>query len=319
MKKITLVMIVAALYTQVLFGQCPKYDLQPPHLRNVILKCSVVHDVSTRILTYRYSITNGVSSTGCINGIDIDISVPPSGTQLSNIGLTDYPRYVDRSPLRFDSTVRVIPVGIPRLPSFNGFTSAWFAGFSLDGFVGWFRAIPDYRLPPGKTLDSMIMTSHGLPGLRRFVISPSYNPKPAVEITPENEDSVYMHTPEPTAEEDSVELALEDSIKVRGWTIGPTAPPLDFTATSWIDTLASYKHQAVSLGWIDNRGIANSLDSKLDNARNKLAAGDSTAARNMLNAFVNEVEAQNGKHLTSEAYALLKYNAEYLIDRLPEK
>ncbi len=84
-----------------------------------------------------------------------------------------------------------------------------------------------------------------------------------------------------------------------------------------LDTLISLKHQALAEGWIDNRGIANSLDSKLDNARKKLASGDSTTAKNMLNAFVNEVEAQNGKHLTSEAYALLKYNAEYLIDRLP--
>ena len=86
-----------------------------------------------------------------------------------------------------------------------------------------------------------------------------------------------------------------------------------------LDTLVSLKHQAVANGWIDNQGVANSLDSKLDNAKSKLEAGDTTAAKNMLNAFVNEVEAQNGKHLTSEAYALLKYNAEYLIDRLPEK
>jgi hypothetical protein len=45
----------------------------------------------------------------------------------------------------------------------------------------------------------------------------------------------------------------------------------------------------------------------------------------MLNAFVNEVEAQGcetyedcpkGKHLKPEAYALLKYNARYLADNL---
>ncbi len=91
------------------------------------------------------------------------------------------------------------------------------------------------------------------------------------------------------------------------------------TVESLLDMLITSKEQAAAKGWIDNQGIANSLDSKLDNAKKRLAAGDTTAAKNILNAFVNEVEAQNGKHLTSEAYTLLKYNAEYLIERLPEK
>jgi len=48
-------------------------------------------------------------------------------------------------------------------------------------------------------------------------------------------------------------------------------------------------------------------------------------AKNVLSALVNEVEAQgcaiyddcpSGKHLTPEAWALLKYNVEYLLDRL---
>ena len=85
---------------------------------------------------------------------------------------------------------------------------------------------------------------------------------------------------------------------------------------SLLDTLVSLKEQSVANGSIDNQGIANSLDSKLDNARSRLEAGDSTAAKNMLNAFVNEVETQNGKHLTQDAYLLLKFNAGYIIDRL---
>ncbi len=90
-------------------------------------------------------------------------------------------------------------------------------------------------------------------------------------------------------------------------------------STTVLDTLISYKHQALALKWIDNQGIANSLDQKLENARKKLVSGDSVAARNNLEAFVNEVEAQKDKHLTSEAYALLKFNAQYLIDRLPKR
>lgn len=45
-------------------------------------------------------------------------------------------------------------------------------------------------------------------------------------------------------------------------------------------------------------------------------ATENAEAKNILDASLNEVEAQNGKHLTSEAYALLKYNVQYLVERL---
>jgi hypothetical protein len=45
--------------------------------------------------------------------------------------------------------------------------------------------------------------------------------------------------------------------------------------------------------------------------------GNTRVAKNQLNAFVNEVNAQNGKALTSEAVALLKVNTQYLMGKLP--
>jgi hypothetical protein len=105
---------------------------------------------------------------------------------------------------------------------------------------------------------------------------------------------------------------------VQGSTIGPKDPPSPFVSLGFLDTIISYKHQAFSLGWIDNQGIVNSLDAKLDNAKKHLEKGKTTPAINVLQAFVNEVEAQKDKHVTSEAYALLKYNAEYLIAKLSE-
>ena len=76
------------------------------------------------------------------------------------------------------------------------------------------------------------------------------------------------------------------------------------------------KHEAFSLGWITNQGIEQSLDAKLENAKKKIEQGNTNAAKNILEAFINEVEAQKDKHLTSEAYGLLKYNVEYLIGKL---
>ncbi len=90
-------------------------------------------------------------------------------------------------------------------------------------------------------------------------------------------------------------------------------------------------------------GLVKVLDRRLEKARRVLMQNDSIRARKELETFVMEVELINdmsgkvGKRdqsdreslregplsgkpvMTSEAYALLKYNAEYLIDRLPDR
>ena len=127
----------------------------------------------------------------------------------------------------------------------------------------------------------------------------------------------FPYTPPPAKiDTEFVKLDGFPSNYVRRETVVPGKLSDTFIQLNFLDTLISYKHQALSLGWIDNEDIANSLDSKLDNTKKNLASGDNTAAKNILRAFIYEVEAQNGKQLTSEAYALLKYNAEYLINRL---
>jgi len=110
-----------------------------------------------------------------------------------------------------------------------------------------------------------------------------------------------------------------------GKTIGPSAPPAELKPVDFLDHIVSMKHEAAALGWITDKGVENSLDAKLDAAKRKLQQGSTGAAENILTSFINEVEAQGcetyndcpkGKHLTPEAYALLKYNAQYLMDNL---
>jgi len=86
--------------------------------------------------------------------------------------------------------------------------------------------------------------------------------------------------------------------------------------SSLIDMMTDDVEDAYQKGWIYNRGIANSLSQKLENAKKQLEKGKTKQAVNMLNAFLNEVEAQNGKHINEEAYNLFKYNANCLIERL---
>jgi hypothetical protein len=54
-------------------------------------------------------------------------------------------------------------------------------------------------------------------------------------------------------------------------------------------------------GWIDNAGIATSLQSKL--------------SANALAAFVNEVQAQNGKHIAGQAAQYLIRDAQFLLSQ----
>ncbi len=130
-----------------------------------------------------------------------------------------------------------------------------------------------------------------------------------------------------------------------GKTLGPTAPPADFKPIDFLNYIISLKQEAYNLGWIvqgrdddkdkyedEEKGIMKSLDKKLEKAKAELIKGDTKEAIEKLKSFIHEVaglykegkekeekhekEKEGHSHITSEAYALLKYNAVYLIERL---
>lgn len=79
-----------------------------------------------------------------------------------------------------------------------------------------------------------------------------------------------------------------------------------------------------------NEGIVEVLDRRLDMAKRALDRGDSVMARRNLEILVLEVELLNNLStrlvkrgeepvITSQGYLSLKFNAEYVIDRLPER
>ena len=63
-------------------------------------------------------------------------------------------------------------------------------------------------------------------------------------------------------------------------------------------------------------GEANSLDAKLQAAMNSLNSNDSTLAKNHLNAFINEVNAQTGKGIAQALAAELILGAQNIINSL---
>jgi hypothetical protein len=78
-----------------------------------------------------------------------------------------------------------------------------------------------------------------------------------------------------------------------------------------MDITSSYR-----LELIKPLGIRNSLIKKIENASQAVEYRDLAAAKNILNAFKNEVRAQSSKDITETAAQILLEDADYLISRL---
>jgi hypothetical protein len=92
-----------------------------------------------------------------------------------------------------------------------------------------------------------------------------------------------------------------------------TMAEVNFTITASIDSLIAATQYACNLGWISNNGVCNSLQAKLNVAKDSLARGNKTAAKNQLNALLHELDAQKGKKVNQQAYDLLSTDAKYVI------
>lgn len=181
-------------------------------------------------------------------------------------------------------------------PIFGWYSSKGEAGLS-DPFDG---------IAPGSIEAGFSFSSNGLPG----IVNSFFRGKPS---------RILAFPDEPPAEIARLLKPLREfpnNTVIRA-TLGPVDPPAQFVPLTFLDTLISYKHQAYALGWIKEEGIVTSLDAKLEAARPQIIA-DRPSAKQILESFINELEALNtqGNQITSEAYALLKFNAQYLILKL---
>ncbi len=123
---------------------------------------------------------------------------------------------------------------------------------------------------------------------------------------------------------DSCENADIIKNSFKGTTVAPKPPAQLFVPVEFLNYLITLVRDSRQLGWIEVDGVQQSLLAKLLNAKRKLEAGDITVAKNMLNAFLHEVQGAScpeftcpgNKPLTSEAFALLFFNGQFLVERL---
>ena len=262
------------------------YD--PPHKVKPLINAELIFDEKNREYKYAYEVTNQVGAKQHLEGIlikhltEIYAATSPEPSAYWSMG-----EYRDKSAWEW---AKVGGEGEGILPNDTE------RGFSF------------------KSTGLPIIVNVGFYGHERAIYSP-----PGDYDTDEVEDSFERVMK-------NLEKQYPEKFKyVVKRTLGPTAPPADFKPIEFITNIINIKHEASALGWITNKGIEQSLDAKLDNAKKKIEQGNIGAAKNILSAFINEVEAQGcavyencpqGKHLTPEAYALLKYNVQYLIGKL---
>ena len=88
------------------------------------------------------------------------------------------------------------------------------------------------------------------------------------------------------------------------------------TPDKLISSLTTEVSALLSSGAITSPGVATSLTSTLENALFAFEQGNAQAAENMLQAFINKVEAQTGKQITAEAAAILIEAAKQIINKM---
>jgi hypothetical protein len=272
-----------------------------PSIKSAILNAQVAS--ANGVLRYAYTLTNSPSSSGAVSSLRVDISQPVGTVTLRGSGLDSGPGFMAAN----SSSIIAEPTAVPLIPVGAYAPVNWIATVTIDGKLMWGAIDESDVVAPSKTTNGFQITTYGLPSIRDFQVKPlvDFNSLPLTEPTPATLPQYYTSL-----------QALLGQISFAGKTIAPTAPPLTFEPVQFIGTIRDFTAQAFQEGWITDGGILRSLQAKLDSASVALNRNDDATATNVLGAFINEVNAQSGKHLTSEAVALLFFNARYELAQL---
>ena len=185
-------------------------------------------------------------------------------------------------------------------PAERWVTSTVSKGLSM---AGW--GLLGTHLGPGAESPPLSFAAIGLPAIVTYYASGWFPVPPYRPVQP---------GPSP-APRDAI---LANSVP--GQTVGIEPFPEDRSPGNLLARLTGLRRQSCALGWITSDGVCHSLEVKLDAATASLSRSDAPSAQGQLGAFLGELEAQHGsqpgKHVTDNAYWLLKVNAEFLLGRL---
>jgi hypothetical protein len=105
---------------------------------------------------------------------------------------------------------------------------------------------------------------------------------------------------------------------ITGYSIGPNLSLDSINSSVFIDTLLAGTSQSLYLGWIADSLTTNKYANYFTTAKTQLQQNNNNVARATLQTVLQEVDIDSTYNLTSEAYALLRYNTEFLLDKIPQ-
>lgn len=105
----------------------------------------------------------------------------------------------------------------------------------------------------------------------------------------------------------------------------PKNPSSDLTILQMLEKVTNITDELVLYTWLGDLTFSNELKSTLTSAKTSLLAGDSLACRMQVKAFQNLVDNvykdslnPDSRFVTIEGWKFLYWNAQYILDRLPE-
>lgn len=201
-----------------------------PTIHSAEVQTQVTHDTAQQIYYYHYSVFSDPANTGNIIEFVIDISRNPNSVDFDTVGLIFEDDFVllgfrEEYPL---FAGRIVPVGFPHSPGI------WYGDFSnylTANFSGTAQVIL-----PGDSLGGFTMMSKGLPGIRYCIVEPDFD---VVALFPDYSDT--------TITDEQVD-SIREAVKYRGFTVGPTAPPVIFNGINFLDTIKSFINPVCRVG-----------------------------------------------------------------------
>ena len=283
---------------------CYSQLLVYPFLYRIQVNTEVSYDSLNKMFFYAYKLFNDPNNNGNLQEFEIDISRGANTISLDTVGLRFTGSGFMERMFRQDFPSRsqsVVPVGFPTIPNIH-----WTA--TLNNRPTALIFTNSFFVKPGNGIEGIVIMCKGLPCIRSCVVKPNFQDD---LLFPNPDDTTVTYYVPP---EDSI----REVVNYHGLTVGPSAPPINFIATVWCDTLISYTTQSRALGWIKDDATANKYLGYFASAKTKLVQHDSVGARNVLLQVLHEVNIDSTASLSSESYALLRFNTEYIVNILPQ-
>lgn len=105
-------------------------------------------------------------------------------------------------------------------------------------------------------------------------------------------------------------------------TLGPADPPTPFNGLGFLDTIKSYITESRTLNWITTQATADKYTALINSAQAHLSSSPplrGTVKAKLDSVLVNVYPDSAAALITSEAYALLRFNTEYVLKKLREE